>query len=308
MVAISFLYPKFLFLLLLIPFFVFVYFFSIVYNKKKAVVFSNFEAMERFYDVEFFSKNFLALYLNLAILILLIFTISGTAVSFSVDTSAFSYIVAIDNSGSMTTSDISPTRLDAAKVSAKNFIESLPIGVDIGVISFSGDAEVLQEMDNSKIKAKMAVDNMRIGQIQGTNIYNALITANKLFEDQNMKSIVLISDGQLNVGDAPQITRYANRNNLIVNTIAVGTEKGGLTDLNTLSTVDENFLKALALNSGGKFFRARDVNELENSFSALIRETNEQVTIDLSLYSLFAVVILFVLTWILHNLRFKVIP
>ena len=57
-----FLYPKFLMLLLLVPFFIFVYFFSIAYNKKKAVLFANFEAMERFYDVEFFSKNFLALY------------------------------------------------------------------------------------------------------------------------------------------------------------------------------------------------------------------------------------------------------
>ena len=279
-----------------------------MYNKKKAIVFSNFEAMERFYDIEFFSKNFLALYLNLAILILLIFTIAGTAVSFSVDTSAFSYVIAIDGSGSMTTSDIFPTRLGAAKISAKNFIESLPIGVEIGIIGFSGDAEVLQVLDNSKIRAKMAIDSMGIGQIQGTNIYNALIAANKLFEGRNMKSIVLISDGQLNVGDAPQITRYANRNNLIVNTIAVGTEKGGLTELNTLSTVDEEFLKALAFNSGGKFFRATDVNELENSFSALIRETNEQVTIDITLYSLFAVVILFALTWIMHNLRFKVIP
>ena len=62
-----FLYPKFLAFLLLIPLFVFVYFFSLIYNKKKAIVFSNFEAMERFYDIEFFSKNFLALYLNLIV-------------------------------------------------------------------------------------------------------------------------------------------------------------------------------------------------------------------------------------------------
>ena len=30
----------------------------LIYNKKKAVLFGNFEAMERFYDIEFFSKNF----------------------------------------------------------------------------------------------------------------------------------------------------------------------------------------------------------------------------------------------------------
>jgi len=308
MVAFAFLYPKFLVLLLLVPFFVFVYFFSLAYNKKKAIVFANFEAMERFYDVEFFSKNFFALYMNLAILVLIIFSVAGTAVVFDVDTSAFSYIVAVDTSGSMATSDVAPTRLDAAKSEAKDFVDLLPVGTEIGVIGFSGDAEVMQVLDTSKLKVKMAIDNIDYGVIQGTNVYNALITANKLFDGRQTKSVVLISDGQLNVGDAPQVTRYANRNNIIVNTIAVGTEQGGLTEFNTVSKVDEDFLRALSFNSGGEFFRVKDVGDLGESFSALVRGANKEVEIDLTFYFLLAAVALFTITWILYNLRFKVIP
>jgi len=308
MVVFAFLYPKFLVLLLLVPFFVFVYFFSLAYNKKKAMVFANFEAMERFYDVEFFSKNFFALYMNLAILVLIILSVAGTAVVFDVDTSAFSYIVAVDTSGSMATSDVAPTRLDAAKSEAKDFVDLLPVGTEIGIIGFSGDAEVLQVLDTSKLKVKMAIDNIDYGIIQGTNVYNALITANKLFDGRQTKSVVLISDGQLNVGDAPQVTRYANRNNIIVNTIAVGTEQGGLTEFNTVSKVDEDFLRALSFNSGGEFFRVKDVGDLGESFSALVRGANKEVEIDLTFYLLLAAVALFTITWILYNLRFKIVP
>ena len=59
MVSFLFLYPKFLFLLLIVPLFVVIYFFGILYNKKRAIVFANFQAMERIYDIEIFSKNFL---------------------------------------------------------------------------------------------------------------------------------------------------------------------------------------------------------------------------------------------------------
>ena len=308
MAMLSFLYPKFLILLLLIPFFIFVYFFSLVYNKKKALLFANFEAMERFYDIEFFSKNFLFLYLNLAVLILLVLALAGTSVSFVAETSTFSHSLLIDNSWSMKTPDVLPTRLEAAKTSAKNFIDLLPVGAEISIIAFSGDAAVMQEPDNSKVRAKMAIDNIDYGDIQGTNIFNALVIANKLLDDRRLKSLVLISDGQLNIGDAPQVIRYANRESLIVNTIAIGTQEGGTTELDTISKVDEDFLSSLASETGGQFFRAEDLADLDASFNQIIRTTTKEVLIDISFYLLLAGLGLFTLNWILHNLRFKIIP
>jgi len=303
-----FLYPKFLFLLLLVPFFVSVYFFSLIYNKKKAVLFSNFEAIERFYDVEFFSKNFLALYMNLAVLVLIIFALAGTSIVFGADTSSFSYVIAVDTSGSMAANDVSPNRLVAAKEEAKNFVDSLPFGVEIGVVGFSGDVLVYQTLDTSKLKVKMAIDELGFGEVQGTNIYNALIGANKLFENRRAKSVVLISDGQLNVGDAPQIISYINRNNLVVNTIAVGTEEGGVTEFDTISKIDEDFLKSLAFANDGQFFRVKDLGDLGESFDALVQETYKEVEVDLTFYLLFVAIFIFTVLWILYNLRFKVVP
>ena len=95
---------------------------------------------------------------------------------------------------------------------------------------------------------------------------------------------------------------------MIVNTIAVGTAEGGITEFDTISKTDEDFLKALAFNSGGQFFRAEDFKELGDSFNTLISETNRKVTIDLSFYFLLIGLALFTILWILHNFRFKVLP
>lgn len=304
----TFLYPQFLLLLLLVPFFIFIYFFSLVYNKKKALPFANFEAMERFYDIEFFSKNFLALYLNIVILILIVFTIAGTSVSFDTDTSSFAHIILIDTSESMAADDFSPNRLSAAREGSKRFIDLLPLGVEIGVISFSGDAKVLHSVDTSKVKIKVAVDEADFGEVHGTNIYNALITANKLFGDRKLKSIMLISDGQSNVEDAPQIIDYVKRNQLIVNTIAVGTREGGLTSQNVISRLNEDFLKSISFNSRGEFFFVEDFESMKESLENVVGKTNRPVSFDLSFYFMITVLLLFTISWILHNLRFRVVP
>lgn len=303
-----FLYPKFLIFLLLVPLFVFVYFFSLMYEKKKAVVFSNFSAMERFYDVEFFSKNFLALYLNLIVLVLLVLALAGTGVSFVADTSVFSYVIAIDSSSSMSSDDVFPNRLESAKSGAKKFVNLLPVGVEVGVLEFAGDVSVLHVLDSNKFKVNLAIDSVQYGEIQGTNIYNAILGADRLFGDRQLKAVILISDGQLNVGDVSRVVKYINRNRLTVNTVAVGSETGGVTGFNTISKVDEDILKALAFNSGGEFFRVRDVTDFDLLFDSLMNTMEKEVTIDLSFYFLIIGILMLTFLWVMHNFRFKVIP
>jgi Ca-activated chloride channel family protein len=303
-----FLYPKFLLFLFLVPVFVFIYFFALVYNRKKTMVFSNFEAMERFYDIEFFSKNFFALYANLIVLILIVLALAGTGISFEANTSVFSYVIAIDSSTSMSSDDVYPTRLDAAVDGAKRFVDMLPIGVDVGVLEFAGEARVLQDLDSNKFKTNLALDEVTYGDVQGTNIYNALMASDKIFGDEQMKAVILISDGQLNVGDVNRILNYINRHRLTVNTVAVGTEEGGTTGFETISEVDEDVLRAIAFNSGGEFFRVTDVSDFNLMFDSLMNEAEKEVTVDLSFYFLIAAILMLTALWTLHNLRFKVVP
>ena len=49
----------------------------------------------------------------------------------------------MDVSGSMRATDVSPTRLDAAKASALSFIAQLPEGVRVGIVSFASEPVTL---------------------------------------------------------------------------------------------------------------------------------------------------------------------
>jgi len=64
----------------------------------------------------------------------------------------------------------------------------------------------------------------------------------------------------------------------------------------------------LAFNSGGEFFRIRDVDDFDLLFDSLMNTTEKEVVIDLSFYLLMGAILMFTLLWVLHNFRFKVVP
>ena len=78
--------------------------------------------------------------------------------------------------------------------------------------------------------------------------------------------------------------------------------------MDTISKTDEDFLASLASETGGRFFRAEDLADLDSSFAEITRTTIKEVQIDISLYLLLVGLALFTLSWILYNLRFKIVP
>ncbi|MFA5542730.1 MAG: VWA domain-containing protein [Bacilli bacterium] len=311
MVSFNFIYPFFLWFLLVIPLFFLIYFSSFMYHKKRSVVFSNFKAIERFYGVEFFSKNFVSLYINIFIIVLLVFSLSGTSINFESDSGSYSFVVLIDNSQSMSANDILPDRFSASKSSAKSFIEGLPLGVNVGVIGFSGESVVYQELTTNKFLLQRAIDSVEYGRVGGTNIHNALINADRLFgnvDDGKNKAVLLYSDGQANVGDINLILDFAKRNDIVIHTIGVGTEYGGVTNIDFISKADIDFLKALSFNTGGLFFRVEEANEFDDILTGLIDKGFYESNIDLSMYLLISAIILFTLYWFFYNFRIKAFP
>lgn len=311
MVSFIFSNPQYLWFLILIPLFVFVHFLSLTYNKGKAMPFGNFQAIERFYGIEFFSKNFIALYIQLFIVLLLTLSLAGMSISFNTDTSSYSFVLTIDTSGSMTARDLLPSRFDVAKESSKNFVNNLPIGVNVGVVGFAGDAKIYQRLVNDKFMIRRSIDEVELGRVEGTNIYNAIITANQLFNEKNdgkRRAVILMSDGQINVGDAPLILDYAKKNNLTIHTIAVGTQEGGTTNLNLVSKADIDFLKSLAFNTNGYFFEATNLEQFKESYSMLIEKGHSKVTLNLSPYLLIISLLFLLFYWISYSLKFKSFP
>ena len=299
---ISFSHPLYLLFLFVIPILIFFHFYGLKNMRGKALKFANFEAIARVKGIDLYSKNIILLIFNILFVVLLVFSLAGFILYKEVKTSDFSFVVAIDNSESMSATDLAPNRLAAAKETAAGFVDNLPYEFQLGVISFSGNSRIEQVLTRNKQEAKFAINNIEISDVKGTDIYEAISNSIQVLEKEKNKAVVILSDGQINVGNIKEVIDYAKYNEVLVHTIGVGTVLGGKVSYG-LSKLDEDSLKSLAYNTGGKYFNAQNTQELEKSFSEIIKETQKLGKIELSFYLIMAVIILFIIKEFLSSIN-----
>ncbi|MDO8508500.1 MAG: VWA domain-containing protein [Nanoarchaeota archaeon] len=304
MASISFLYPQYLFFLLLIPSYIFIHLATLKTTKSTALKFANFEAISRIKGIDFFSRNIFILILTGAVALLLVLSLSGMRLHTVIEASSYSFVIAIDSSKSMEADDFSPNRMEAAKKTSMEFIDSLPITTRAGIVSFSGNALIETGMTESKGLLKSAIGEIIISDIAGTDIVEAIITSTNILNSEETKAILLLSDGQINVGAIDEAIRYANDNNVIVHTIAIGTAEGGQTSFG-ISKVDLDSLKGLSYNTGGESFTAQTQKELLESFNSAIKSTERKVAINLSSYLLMGAILLFSFEYWMISSRYR---
>jgi Ca-activated chloride channel homolog len=303
MVSISFTHPVYLNLLFLVPLYIFIHIATIKATKTKAMKFANFEAIAKIKGVDFFSKNVMTLILSIIIIVLLVLSVSGLIFHTTIDASVHSFVIAIDSSQSMEANDIFPNRMEAAKIAALTFVNSAPLSTRIGVISFSGNALIEQGVTDDKSLIRRGIENIEVSEIGGTDLLEAVITSTNLLKGEVTKAIVIMSDGQINVGNIPDAIIYANENDVLIHTVGLGTEEGGRARYG-ISKIDEDSLKALSYNTEGEFYRAINQDELDNSLKEAIVKTRGRIGINLTNYLLLAAIIIFSLEFILINSKY----
>ncbi len=196
-------------------------------------------------------------------------------------------MLVIDTSGSMAATDVAPSRLVAAQTAARQFIDGLPSGLKIGLMSFDTQARVLASPTSDHAPVLAAVNALTIGggTATGVAINSALSTIGALPPGSDGQkapaAIVLMSDGAPTIGDgtqspaatAEQATAAAKTAQVPIDTIAFGTASGSVTIQGETVPVpsDPETMKAIAAGSGGKSFTATSGKEL-NSVYAQIRK------------------------------------
>ncbi len=304
MVSISFQYPQYLLFLLLIPLYIFIHLATLKANRRTALRFANFEAIARIKGVDFFSKNIIILILSCIITFFLAMAVSGFTLHSVREASAYSFVLAIDSSKSMEANDLLPNRMEAAKRVAVEFVDNLPLTTRMAVISFSGNALIEQGVTDSKSLAKNAIKEIDISEIAGTDLVEAVITGTNLLNAEESKAIILLSDGQINVGGIDGAIKYANENNIVIHSVAIGTAEGGAASFG-FSKLDEDSLQSLSYNTDGEFFKAENERALLDSLYSAVKATKRKVSLNLSQYFLMAAIILFGVEYILMSSRYR---
>ncbi len=303
----SFSHPQYLWLLFSLPLLFFIHFFALSSRRKKALKFANFDAIARIEGIDFFSKNVVVLFMNVLIAALLIFAVSGLTIHTFAKSSSFSFVIAIDSSQSMEATDFSPNRITAAKQTAVTFLNEAPIGTRVGIISFSGGSKIEHDMTERKDELKSAIFDIGISGLGGTDLYEAVLTSSNLLKNENQKAVILLSDGQLNVGNIDDAISYANENSVVIHTIGIGTVEGGETEFG-ISKLDEDSLKSLAYNTGGQYFNPLNSQNLTDTFLGLYDLTERKVAVPLLDYLIVFAIILLVLEFFTANTRFVNLP
>jgi Ca-activated chloride channel family protein len=87
-------------------------------------------------------------------------------------------IMAMDVSRSMLAEDVDPSRIKAAQKAAKEFLQNLPPNVRVGIVSFAGNAQVVQHVTNQREELVSAIDRFQLqrGTATGSGLLLSLAT------------------------------------------------------------------------------------------------------------------------------------
>src|SRR3954469_24595311 len=146
-----------------------------------------------------------------------------------------SIMLATDVSGSMEATADKPARPAPARRAARNFVNGVPRGVNIGVMAFNGRPRVLQSPTPERDDIEVALN--RLSPSGGTATGDAITAALRVLRQPsglNRKippsAIVLLSDGASTKGKNPvAAAQEAKRAKIPVYTVALGTAGGTIT-------------------------------------------------------------------------------
>ena len=194
-------------------------------------------------------------------------------------------VMAIDVSSSMLAQDLKPSRLNALKTVASDFIDDR-INDRIGLVVYAGESYTKTPITSDKRIVKNALRGIRYDGVinDGTAIGMGLATAVNRLKDSRAKSkvIILLTDGVNNSGFIePKIaSELAVEFEIKTYTIGLGSNGTARAPVGVLPNgkfqygltkveIDEELLQSIADNTGGLYFRATDTKKLKDIYDEI---------------------------------------
>ncbi len=308
--AISFLWPRLLWVLLVVPFAVLVCG-LIVWRRRVARPVAQLDPVAAAGTDR--PQRWAVALLWLAGVTLMLLAVARPQATITLPSRVETVILALDMSGSMKATDIAPSRMAAARDAAKAFVENQPRNVRIGVVGVAAAAAVVQSPTTNREDLLKSIERLepQRGTALGSGLVIALDTAlpaahidvdgfinprrdrtpapalpadksaDKPAEEptsmapgeNTTAAIVLLSDGQSNVGPDPQkAAELAAKHGVRIYTVGMGTPDGVVVKVDGWSMrtrLDEESLQKIASTTRGEYFRAPNAGELSKIYRTL---------------------------------------
>jgi Ca-activated chloride channel family protein len=171
----SFIWPIMLVLLILIPLFVVLYLRQQRRRQRLLTTYGNLGLAQYANGRGLGRRRHLPPLLFLLALTSLIFAVARPQMELSLPRVEGTVILAFDVSGSMAADDLQPTRMEAAKVAARDFVANQPRSVLIGIVAFSDSGFSVQPPTNDQAAILAAID--RLAPTRGTSLGSGIFMA-----------------------------------------------------------------------------------------------------------------------------------
>ena len=305
----GFLWPQFLWLLLLLPLLVLLYLWLLRRRKKLAVRYASLAIVKQAQGRGPGWRRHLPPLLLLGALTLLLLASARPVALVALPSNQQTIILAMDVSGSMRATDVEPNRLEAAQAAAKTFLKELPRDVKVGIVAFAGSAQVAQLPTLNREDLATAIDRFQLQRATATGnaivislatlFPNAGIELQQLSLDRmrggarsldqppprqsefipvapgsySSAAIIMLTDGQRTTGVDPlEAAKMAADRGVKVYTVGIGTVDGetiGFEGWSMRVRLDEETLKAIAQKTAAEYYYAGTAQDLNKVYQNL---------------------------------------
>ena len=270
-----------LFLFLLIPLLIFIYYRYNLNKKESILKFSSLKIIKKTDVKKHAIRKHLPFALVIVVLSLVIIALANPQIVTAGVQKGINLGIVLDGSESMAASDYKPTRLEAAKNAINSLVEKTSEKNNVGVVLFETGASTISYLTPVKEKTLNSILLIQQGSgataigdglSLGVDMVSAILDKKRI--------IILLSDGIQNSGlvSVEQATQYAIINNVQVHTIGIGSEKpvymrDDIYGEPQYAELDEDTLKNISSSTGGSYFKSLD----EQTLNEIVLELNSSI-------------------------------
>lgn len=233
---------------------------------------------------------------------ILVFSLARPQMSISIPKVEGTIMLVFDVSGSMAADDIQPTRMEAAKAAAREFVQHQPASIQMGVVAFSDGGLAVQAPTNNRDEILESID--QLSPQRGTSLGHGMTTglhaiATSLGHDLRTQellpgadlaqpaypapdilpgtfdstAILLLSDGENNTSPDPlEVAQAAGELGIRIHTIGVGSSAGTTLQVDGFSVhtqLNEEMLQQIARISGGTYYNPGPEQKMQEIYENL---------------------------------------
>lgn len=267
-----------LFLFLLIPVLVFIYY-KYNSNKKESILkFSTLKIIKKTNAKNNLIRKHIPFLLIIIVFSLIIIALANPQIVTLGSEKGVNLGIVLDGSESMAASDYEPTRLDAAKRAITSLVTKTSETNNVGVVLFETGAGTISYLTPVKQKTLDSISSIQQGTgatAIGDGLSLGIDMVSSILDKKRV--IILLSDGIHNSGlvSPEQATQYAILNNVQVHTIGIGSNepvylRDDIYGDPQYAELDEQTLQDIASSTGGNYFKSLD----EQGLNEILLELN----------------------------------